>query len=474
MSWRGALATAAVVALVAACTAGGGSERGEQRSVPADAATSSAQRTADVGTWATWIQGEADDIAVPPPPQPGSPEAADDQASLPSTRTSAPEENSFSLETFRRWLDQVAPLFALQGKNPPLLGRAYALVSVAMYDAAVAAAQWQQVYDRPAPPAPDGAEHTAAPSYPSMDAAIAGAAARLLTYLFPERPAARFQAMAEHAAASQVAAGIAWLSDVTAGLDLGRQVGDLIVGRAESDGAATVWVGEQPPGMEFWAPPPGSAAPPTAPLAGTWRTWVLASGSAIRPDPPPAYGTGDFTAGCDEVMAVRAALSPEQEAIARYWHARPPPEIWNEIALTLIERAGLSIPHAARVLALVHVALSDAGVAAWDAKYAYWSPRPVNAIRDAGLDEDWTPLLNTPTFPSFVSGHATFSGAASEVLAHLFPDEADALRASADEAAVSRLYGGIHFRVDNDVGLRMGREGVAPLVIAWAESDGAE
>ena len=117
--------------------------------------------------------------------------------------------------------------------------------------------------------------------------------------------------------------------------------------------------------------------------------------------------------------------------------------------------------------------MSDAGVAAWDAKYAYWNPRPENAIRDLGLDRRWKPYLETPFFPAYVSGHATYSGAAGEVLAHLFPDDAELFRAKAREAAMSRVYGGIHYPMDGEVGIRMGRR-IGRLVVERARRDGVE
>ena len=96
-------------------------------------------------------------------------------------------------------------------------------------------------------------------------------------------------------------------------------------------------------------------------------------------------------------------------------------------------------------------------MACWDAKYAYWSLRPVSAIQRL-VAPDWLPYLTTPPFPSYVSGHATTSGAASTVLSSYFPSRAGDLAALAEEAARSRLYGGIHFRTDNEVGLALGRQ----------------
>jgi membrane-associated phospholipid phosphatase len=168
------------------------------------------------------------------------------------------------------------------------------------------------------------------------------------------------------------------------------------------------------------------------------------------------------------VYEVSRSLSAEQKRIADFWADGPgtdtPPGHWNRIALGLIRSYGLSAREAARVLAALNTAQADAFIACWDAKFIYWSERPLTAIRRE-LDPGWLPYIATPPFPSYVSGHSSTSGAASTVLARSFPREAERLRAWADEAALSRLYGGIHFRSDNDAGLTLGRT-VARAAIA--------
>ena len=127
----------------------------------------------------------------------------------------------------------------------------------------------------------------------------------------------------------------------------------------------------------------------------------------------------------------------------------------------------LTTVQAARVFAVLNTAQADAFVCVWYAKYAYWSLRPITAIRRE-IDPDWTPLITTPPFPSYVSGHSGTSGAAATVLSAFFPDEAARLNAWAHEAALSRLYGGIHFRTDNEVGLTLGRAVGKAALRAWA------
>ena len=129
---------------------------------------------------------------------------------------------------------------------------------------------------------------------------------------------------------------------------------------------------------------------------------------------------------------------------------------WNVIAIDLVQEGNLSTLRTARLFAALNTAQADAFIACWDAKYTYWSLRPVTAIRRL-IAPTWLPHIATPPFPSYVSGHSTTSGAASTVLAGFFPKRAAELAALADEAAVSRLYGGIHFRSDNVVGLDLGR-----------------
>jgi len=130
--------------------------------------------------------------------------------------------------------------------------------------------------------------------------------------------------------------------------------------------------------------------------------------------------------------------------------------LWNDRALELCVKYRRNPLRVARALAVLHVAMADAAVASWRAKFTHWTQRPVTAIRER-FDPAWLPLILTPPFPSYVSTHATLSGAAAEVLAAFFPAAVEPLQAAAAEAAMSRLYGGIHFRSDNDAGLELGR-----------------
>jgi hypothetical protein len=466
------------ILLLAVLLAGGcgGSDDGPSRAPAADA-----EPTA--GTWKTWVLDSPSQIAVPPPPTADSAAAAADVRALDAAvkgRTADVEKQVREQNTqsvVEPWLGRAMALVSQREKNPPAASRSYGLVAVAMHDAAIAAYHWMYRYNRKAPERDPLVTPGTDPSYPSAGAAIAGAASRVLSYLYPEVPQARFDQDADDAARLRVAAGTAYPSDAEAGLALGRAVGERVVAHARHDGSTRVWNGKRPRGRGFWEPPPGSLARPVEPLAGTWETWVLRNGRQLRPGPPPAYGSAKFRAEATELVRMSEHLTPEQERIAKFWaggQGTPlPPGVWNQVMFSYVRDKHLSIPLQTRVFALLNVAMADAGVASWDAKYAYWNLRPENVIRDLGIKQGWKPLLDTPFFPAYVSGHATYSGAAGEVLAHLFPSDAKLWRAKAGEAGISRLYGGIHYRSDNVVGQRMGRE-IGRLVVKRAERDGAE
>ena len=394
------------------------------------------------GSWRTWVLAAAGDVEVP------APSAGAEVRAEPEPDPAAP--------AVEPWLDRAMALVSRRPKDPVTASRNYALVAVAMYDAAVAAEHWQ-------------AEH-GVDGYPSTRAAIAGAGSRVIAYAFPEHPAARLDADAE--AAAGPGAGAA------AGLALGRGVAERVIAYARADGSDAAWDGRRPRFRGAWEPPPGSAARPVAPTGGTWKTWVMTSGRQFRPPPPPRYGSPRYMRELREVVAVRSGLTAEQKRIAEFWAGGDgtelPPGRWIKVVLEYLRgQPAMSEARAARVFALVTVAMADGGVAAWDAKYAYWTVRPENAIRDLLPEPGWKPHLSTPFFPAYVSGHATYSGAAAEVLAHLFPADAELWRERAEEAAVSRLYGGIHFRADNEAGMRMGVR-IGRLVVARARADGAE
>ena len=322
------------------------------------------------------------------------------------------------------WIQLELSAIASHRTNPPRAARGLAHLSAATYVAALA-----------------GGAH--------RDDAVSGAASTVLLYLYPDE-SARINALADE------------LADVDSpAFMLGRLVGELLVTRARSDGSDAVWTGSPPVGPGYWIPtPPGFIYPPLEPLAGTWRTWNLSNGSQLSAGPPPAYGSPAFLAELNEVYDVSQSLTDEQRRIADFWADGPgtatPPGHWNAIAVELVTADGWSTLRSSRLFAALNTAQADAFIACWDAKYTYWSLRPVTAIRRL-IEPSWLSYIVTPPFPSYVSGHSTTSGAAATVLGAFFPERAEALDGMAEQAAVSRLYGGIHFRSDNEAGLELGR-----------------
>jgi hypothetical protein len=209
---------------------------------------------------------------------------------------------------------------------------------------------------------------------------------------------------------------------------------------------------------------------PALPQAANWVPWLLSSPAEFRPPSPPLAGSPERA---EEMAQLRAfERTPLTNARSLFWEAAGgglrSHEYWNNQAgrLLLEYGRGADAAQAARSFALLNVAMHDSGVACWDAKYAYWTIRP------AQLDRDFRTVFPTPGHPSYPSAHGCFSMSAAAVLAHLFPRDADALLALAQEAGESRIWAGIHYRSDVVAGERLGQR-VAGRVIEYAADDGA-
>jgi hypothetical protein len=220
---------------------------------------------------------------------------------------------------------------------------------------------------------------------------------------------------------------------------------------------------------------------PLLPHWGQTRPFAIRSAEADDPGPHPAYDEAPgsaFHAAAREVLDVGKSLTDEQKLIARFWSddamlTFTPAGHWIAIVLQIAERDALSAEVVSATLAKLGVAQADAFISCWATKFRYNLLRPVTFIR-RHIDPAWEPLLITPPFPEYTSGHSTQSGAASTVLTAVFgegfafddathEDEGLPVRsfpsfeAAAEEAAMSRLYGGIHFRFGNQKGLEQGR-----------------
>jgi membrane-associated phospholipid phosphatase len=423
------------------------------------------------GTWHTWVLTSGSQVRPGPPP-----DAVASQAELEQVRAITRQRDAAALDQIAFW-DTGAPSYrwnelliseALKHNLNSNFGtRALALLHVALSDAMVATWDAKYAYQRLRPSEVDASVATAvvppaSPSYPSEYAAAAAAGSAVLTFLFPD-DAQVFANRAEAASRSRLLAGVEYPSDAVAGQEIGRSVGALVVDWAQHDGSDAQWTGSVPTEPGHW-----TGTSPILPLAGTWKTWALASGSELRPGPPPAYDSPEEVADLATLKSFQR--TPKTNADAFFWEyaaggARNY-SFWNEQANKKIleHRLDSDPPRAARAYALTSIAAYDAGVACWDAKYAYWTIRPFQ------LDPALQTVFPTPNHPSYPAAHGCLSSAAAAALGSMFPRDAESLNALADEAGQSRIWAGIHFPTDVRVGLALGRA-VAQKVIERAEDD---
>jgi RHS repeat-associated protein len=356
---------------------------------------------------------------------------------------------------------------------PPMFSRNLAMVQAAVYDAVNAVSQRYSVYK---------VDINAAVGT-SEEAAAASAAARILSKLYPSQQALL------NAALTRTLSTITDGAGKTAGIELGNNVADQIFAWRSTDGAKTQVPYQNSTEIGKWQPSLpnfGGALYPQWPLL---KPYALDTGSQFRPNGLPSLNSAEYTAAYNEVSQLGARNSTvrtaDQTQIAQFWSdgsgTYTPVGHWNQIAGTVASVKGTSIIETARLFAQLDVALADAGIAAWDSKYTYNSWRPITAIRDAGLDgnanttadPNWQPLIDTPPFPEYVSGHSTFSAAAAAVLGKTFGDSFQfqsgsvtlpgtsrsftSFTGAAAEAGQSRIYGGIHFQFSNRDGLTLGK-----------------
>lgn len=418
----------------------------------------------------TWLADAA--TAWPAPPPALEEERLPGVAPSPEARAAAARWNVTAPTTL--WTEELltfipAHVTNLGKGNVPRLARSMAILEIGMHDALAVARAAQACYARASP---DGAS---ARSYPDAHAAVAGAAGLLLSAAVPNETA-RFQALAVEAAQARSTLGAAWPSDVEAGFALGEAVARAVLLARAGDGLDLPNDRAPPQSPCTWERAPPAFDGPLEPRFGEVRPFLLPRGDALRPPPPPACGSDEARAQVRAIYEASFNLTDAQRAAALDWaggRGTPsPPGIWLWLALNETRERDLSAEETARVMSHVAAALADAGIVAWDAKYAYWSERPLTAIR-RDFDPEWSPLVETPPFPGYVSGHSTFSAASATILGHYFPDEASRFDALAHEAMMSRFWGGIHVMADNEQGFATGNAVGAAAVahdVAWTPS----
>ena len=370
--------------------------------------------------------------------------------------------------------------------NPPYASRAYSYVSVAQYVALKTAWYWKYQYHRRSPARIDNGVTALMPvsdlpAYPSEDAVLSGVTVEMLKVLFP----AAVEEITQRAAEQRNAAlwsGKAAASDIAAGLALGKSVAAGFVARAGGDGmrtaggTPTLWQalrdsavarGEMP-----WLSQESPPRPPMLPNFGLVQTWLMTPTevTAERPPAPPSTSSPQMQQELAEVKRTVDHLSGAQLAIAYKWNdgagTYAPPGHWNDIAAEYIRDAQMSEVRAARAFALLNMAMHDAAVGCWGVKFLYFNPRPVQ------MDPSIKTVIGLPNFPAYPSGHSTYSSAAALVLSYLFPQGAGAFDTMKEEASMSRLYGGIHYRSDIERGKEHGGR-IGGYAVRFAQGDGA-
>ena len=368
------------------------------------------------------------------------------------------------------------------GQGPVPQTRAMAIVAVAVNDAVNAITGKFATYgETPTPPA--GA---------SADAAAIGAAHEALVLLYPSQVGSLDAA----AAASLSSHG---LSPSDPGVGFGEAVAQTVFALRVNDGSATAQFPYTAPDAGSpgaWIPTPPANLPALLPGWGFTETWVLRTGSQFRPDEGPSLTSDAYARDLNELKDLGALTSAtrtaEQTNIARFWLTSAA-VIWDAALRQVAIARELDTPTTAHALALVNLAGADAAIACWDAKYAFNFWRPITAIRNADADGNpgttadptWSPLVATPNFPEFVSGHTTISGAMGTMLALLFGDDPGVSLIVASptnpgfvrtwsrfsqgiaEVIDARVWTGFHFRSSDVAGARVGRQ-VARFVFEHA------
>jgi len=327
-------------------------------------------------------------------------------------------------------------------------------------------------------------DHSRDPLHPSVlhrtaqQAAAAQAAHDVLTATFPAFTPTLDQQLATDLTA--IPAG----RDRTVGIRAGERAASAELQARSADGSAT----QPPPYQTTGAPgdfrptPPGFAAPVFTHW-GAVTPFVLRRGDQFRPASPPVLSSPAYAAAVNEVKSLGQNTSTtrtaEQTTIGQFW-AAPIQNYWNAIADEVVLAQHSDVRTAARTLALLDLSLADATIAFYDAKYTYRLWRPITAIRLADTDNNplttadpaWTPLATTPADPSYPGAHSVISGAAATVLTGLYGNHLsiavtsptlpgitrtfDNFRDVATEAGLSRIYAGVHTRLDHLAGLTLG------------------
>jgi hypothetical protein len=358
--------------------------------------------------------------------------------------------------------NEKAAAVASRHPSTPIAVRMMAIVQVSVFDA-VSAITGRYPALR--------AKVTAAPGA-SVDAAVASATRTALLKLMPAQQAA-IEADYQGALKS--------LPDgpaKTNGIAVGEQAAEAVVAACANDGAMA-------PNTYRPHTTPGAYVPTVFPAVPHWgkrKPWVMTGGDQFRPGPPPSLTSDTWRRDVSEIKALggksSAQRTPEQTAIAQFWEATAPAVYWP-VARSVATGPGRNESDNARLFAVAAMAMDDALIAVFDAKYTYNFWRPVTAIRNAEddlRDPAWTPFIDTPMHPEYPCAHCIVSSSlgavlAAEIGAGLSPPLSSSSSTAGGavrtwqsvgdftrEVALARIYDGVHYRNSTEVGSAMGRQ----------------
>lgn len=380
-----------------------------------------------------------------------------------------------TLSSLIAWNDTMLDAVRAAKSAPPIASRAMAMVETAVYDAVNAAN---------GTPYESYITHTASAGA-NEDAALVSAYYQTLKVLFPSF------APTLDAKYSASIASLQNQSGFDAGIALGKSTAAAVLTNRTGDGSTAAVTYTAIDGAGNWQPTPPANAAALLPQWPGVKPFTMLNGDQFRPDAPPALTSQAYTDAYNEVKSLgdknSTTRTTDQTQIATFWAdgggTATPPGHWHEIAQTLATSQNLSTLDASRLFALLGLGVADAAIVAWDAKYTYSNWRPITAIHEAGADgnpntsadANWQPLITTPPFPDYVSGHSTFSSTSATILADFFGTDALSFSTTSDgltgvtrsytslsdaaaEAGQSRIYGGIHWQFSNTAGLEAGKE----------------
>ena len=350
------------------------------------------------------------------------------------------------------WQQEARNLVAANRLSPLAGGRVYAALGVAQHRAI-------KKVDTLLPTDPAEADlgygQGGRRQFEARRGAVAGASARVLGFLFPSAASALDQKVID-----QGNAGGQTHAQFTRGIGIGRNAGDAIVEHLQTDGFTRPWTGTVPVGPGLWIP---NSLPPAGGTLGQVTPYFMSSGSQFRPAAPPAFGSAAFTTDLDEVLTRTQNRTPAELALAIQWDypaGTPTPlGFWNSVASGYVAQSTMDERAATELFSLMHAAMFDALIGCWDAKYYYWTLRPTQANSAISL------AFALPNHPSYPSGHSCISAAAGHILANYFPDKSVELDGWVNDAGLSRIVAGIHYRFDVTAGQALGRS-VAALAIS--------